>query len=69
MFIVANKMYTVPEPASHEIELTGEEQYMVLACDILWDVMNAQQFVNAYVNERHQQSAYRQSSLASWKCR
>ena len=46
----------VPEPAIREIELTGEEQYMVLACDGLWDVMTGatvQQFVNAYVKKRN----------------
>ena len=44
----------IPEPDIVEHELYGDEEFIVLACDGLWDVMNPQQvrkFVNRYMSK------------------
>jgi serine/threonine protein phosphatase PrpC len=42
----------IPEPEIREIDLRGDELFLVLACDGLWDVMNSiqvREFVEKYV--------------------
>ena len=40
----------IPEPDITEIELTGDEEFLVVACDGLWDVMTSED-VRAFVKK------------------
>jgi len=44
------KHFVVPEPEILKHSLTGEEDFLVLACDGLWDIMDAQE-VGEFVRE------------------
>lgn len=44
----------IPEPDLLEIDLTGDEEFIIVACDGLWDVMTSKEvrtFVKKYMNK------------------
>ena len=40
------KQYVVGNPYTTEIELQGDDEFLVIACDGLWDIANDQQVID-----------------------